>query len=260
MSVTGVQPKLSLDLEKIDAQTSRFTVVGLWGSFILKPPTVLFADLPENEDLTMKMAAECGINTAKHTLIRLTSGELAYLTKRFDRHEGRKIHTEDLCQLTETLTEHKYRGSMEKVGRTVRTYTTNKGLEALKLFEITVFSFLTGNADMHLKNFSLLRPEEGDVSLSPAYDLLSTKLAIPGDKEESALAINGKKNRLSLKDFNQLAINLGISDKATERVFDRFNQKHAALNDLIELSFLPANAREAYKALLAARMARLEII
>lgn len=260
VSVTGVQPKLSLDLERIDAKTSRFTVVGLWGKFILKPPTDQFAALPENEDLTMRMAAECGIDTADHTLIRLASGELAYLTKRFDRHGGRKIHLEDLCQLTETLTEHKYRSSMEKIGRTVRTYTTNKGFEALKLFELTVFCFLTGNADMHLKNFSLLRPEKGETSLSPAYDLLSTTLALPEDKEESALTINGKKNRLSRTDFNQMANSLGISDKATERVYERFGQKRTTLCDSIEDSFLPLDLQEKYKALLVARLSRLNMV
>ena len=104
---------------------------------------------------------------------------------------------EDFCQLTETLTEHKYRGSMEKVGLTVRTFTTNKGLEALKLFERTVFCFLTGNADMHLKDFSLIRPEAGDINLSLAYDLLSTKLALPEDKEESALTSTARKTSFS---------------------------------------------------------------
>jgi len=154
VAVTGVQPKLSLDLERTDARTSRLTVVGLWRGYILKPPAEQFENLTENEDLTMKLAAWCGIKTADHTLIRLQSGELAYLTKRFDRQGNRKIHTEDLCQLTETLTEHKYRGSIEKVGKTIRTYATNKGLDALALFELVVFCFITGNADMHLKNFS----------------------------------------------------------------------------------------------------------
>lgn len=105
VAVTGVQPKLSLDLEKVNAQTSRLTVVGLWGSYILKPPTDHFESLPENEDLTMKLAALCGLKTAEHTLIRLQSGSLAYLTKRFDRQKNGKIHVEDLCQLTENLTQ-----------------------------------------------------------------------------------------------------------------------------------------------------------
>jgi serine/threonine-protein kinase HipA len=257
VAVTGVQPKLSLDLEKVDARTSRLTVVGLWGGFIMKPPTDSFEALPENEDLTMKLADLLGIKTASHTLIRLQSGELAYLTKRFDRQGNRKIHTEDLCQLTETLTEHKYRGSIEKVGKTIRHYTTNKGLDALALFELVVFCFITGNADMHLKNFSLIRFDNGEVALSPAYDLLSTKLAMPEDVEESALTINGKKNRLKREDFDELATKLGIPVKSSERVYTKFVKKRAALLELIGQSFLPDIMKEEYAKLLMERVERI---
>ena len=258
VAVTGVQPKLSLDLEKVNAQTSRLTVVGLWGSYILKPPTDLFESLPENEDLTMKLAALCGLKTAEHTLIRLQSGKLAYLTKRFDRQKNRKIHVEDLCQLTENLTEHKYRGSIEKVGKTIRTYTTNKGLEALALFELVVFCFITGNADMHLKNFSLIRFDNGEIALSPAYDLVSTRLAMPEDLEESALTINGKKNRLKRADFDELAKKLEISDKSSERVYAKFVKKRAAMIDLIQVSFLSDAMKEEYVALLVNNIEKLK--
>lgn len=258
VAVTGVQPKLSLDLEKVNAQTSRLTVVGLWGSYILKPPTDYFELLPENEDLTMKLAALCGLKTAEHTLIRLQSGKLAYLTKRFDRQKNRKIHVEDLCQLTENLTEHKYRGSIEKVGKTIRTYTTNKGLDALALFELVVFCFITGNADMHLKNFSLIRSEDGEVALSPAYDLVSTKLAMPEDLEESALTINGKKNRLKRADFDELATKLGIPAKSSERVYAKFVKKQTAMLGLIEQSFLSAAMKEEYIALLVGHIEKLK--
>ena len=259
VAVTGVQPKLSLDLEKVDARTSRLTVVGLWGSYILKPPTDHFESLPENEDLTMKLAALCGIKTAEHTLIRLQSGNLAYLTKRFDRQKDKKIHVEDLCQLTETLTEHKYRGSIEKVGKTIRSYATNKGLDALALFELVVFCFITGNADMHLKNFSLIRFDDGEVALSPAYDLVSTKLAMPEDLEESALTINGKKNRLKRADFDELATNLGIPIKSSERVYAKFAKKQKAMIDLIQVSFLSDAMKEEYVKLLNERIDRINI-
>lgn len=259
VAVTGVQPKLSLDLEKVDALTSRLTVVGLWGDYILKPPTDHFEALPENEDLTMKLASLCGIKTAVHTLIRLQSGELAYLTKRFDRQQRKKIHVEDLCQLTETLTEHKYRGSIEKVGKTIRTYTTNKGLDALALFELVVFCFITGNADMHLKNFSLIRFDDGEVALSPAYDLVSTKLAMPEDLEESALTINGKKNRLKRADFDELAKKLGIPVKSSERVYAKFVKKQTAMLDLVGQSFLSDAMKEEYVALLVERIGRISI-
>ena len=259
VAVTGVQPKLSLDLEKVDARTSRLTVVGLWGSYILKPPTDHFESLPENEDLTMKLAALCGIKTAEHTLIRQQSGSLAYLTKRFDRQKDRKIHVEDLCQLTETLTEHKYRGSIEKVGKTIRSYATNKGLDALALFELVVFCFITGNADMHLKNFSLIRFDNGEVALSPAYDLLSTKLAMPEDLEESALTINGKKNRLKRADFDELATKLGIPVKSSERVYAKFVKKQTAMLELIGQSFLSDEMKAEYAKLLIKRIEMLNV-
>jgi serine/threonine-protein kinase HipA len=259
VAVTGVQPKLSLDLEKADAQTSRLTVVGLWGNYILKPPVVPFESLPENEDLTMKLATLCGIKTAEHTLIRLQSGGLAYLTKRFDRQKGKKIHVEDLCQLTETLTEHKYRGSIEKVGKTIRNYTTNKGLDTLALFELVVFCFITGNADMHLKNFSLIRFDNGEVALSPAYDLVSTKLAMPEDLEESALTINGKKNRLKRADFDELASKLSIPVKSSEHVYAKFAKKQPEMLELVERSFLPDEMKGLYTKLLIERMERIAV-
>ena len=207
----------------------------------------------------MKLAALCGIKTAEHTLIRLQSGNLAYLTKRFDRQKDKKIHVEDLCQLTETLTEHKYRGSIEKVGKTIRSYATNKGLDALALFELVVFCFITGNADMHLKNFSLIRFDDGEVALSPAYDLVSTKLAMPEDLEESALTINGKKNRLKRADFDELATKLGIPVKSSERVYAKFVKKQTAMLELIGQSFLSDEMKAEYAKLLIKRIEMLNV-
>lgn len=258
IAVTGVQPKLSLSFEKIDSSHSRLTIVGLWGDYILKPPTEKFPQLPENEDLTMKLAALCGIRTAEHSLIRLASGELAYLTKRFDREKGRKIHVEDLCQLTGTLTEHKYRGSMEKVGKTIKGFSTNTGLDALSFFELTIFCFLTGNADMHLKNFSLMKTTFGEVQLTPAYDLVATKLAMPQDLEEMALTINAKKNRLQKKDFDKLGDNLGISEKAREKVYQNFADKFDSVKVLINQSFLNQSLSDDYLNLVIERRQKLD--
>src|ERR1700744_1231465 len=189
ISITGVQPKMSLHIEKKpgDPLLSRLTIVGLWGHYILKPPSEEFPHLPENEDLTMHLAALFGIETAQHSLIRLKTGELAYITKRFDRVNGRKLPLEDMCQLTETLTSQKYRGSMEKVGKHIDLFSSSPGFDKLALFVLTLFSFVSGNADMHLKNFSLLTGETGRIRLAPAYDLLSTKLAMPDDREDIAL-------------------------------------------------------------------------
>lgn len=219
VAVTGVQPKLSLNLISDINKQSRFTIVDLEGNYILKPASKEYIDLPENEDLTMHLAELVKIKTATHTLIRLKSGELAYLTKRFDRKNQDKIAVEDFCQLTENLTEHKYRGSIEKIGKLIYQLTKNSGFEAQKLFEIVLFNYLTANADMHLKNYSLIENDFNEYELSPAYDLLNTLLLIPDDKEESALTINGKKNRLKIEDFNQLAKTLKIPNKSVESIY-----------------------------------------
>lgn len=257
VAVTGVQPKLSLDLEKHKNELSRLTIVGLHGDYILKPPSAEYTELPENEDLTMHLAELVKVKTAEHSLIRLRSGELAYLTKRFDRKNGKKIAVEDFCQLSENLTEHKYRGSVEMIGRLTHQFTTNKGFEAQRLFELVLFSYLTGNADMHLKNFSLMENALGEYELSPAYDLLSTALVIPDDKEESALTINGKKNRLKRSDFDTLATSLKINEKSLLSIYDRFNKVLPEWIAFIRQGFLSRTMQKSYVELLNAKHKKL---
>lgn len=246
VAVTGVQPKLSLNLISDINKQSRFTIVDLEGNYILKPASKEYIDLPENEDLTMHLAELVKIKTATHTLIRLKSGELAYLTKRFDRKNEDKIAVEDFCQLTENLTEHKYRGSIEKIGKLIYQLTKNSGFEAQKLFEIVLFNYLTANADMHLKNYSLIENDFNEYELSPAYDLLNTLLLIPDDNEESALTINGKKNRLKIEDFNQLAKTLKIPNKSVESIYKRFIKIKLKWIDFVEISFLNKDTKQAY--------------
>lgn len=246
IAVTGVQAKLSLQLEKTTANTKRFTIVDLEGNYILKPNTLEYEELPENEDLSMHLAELVNIKTAKHTLIRLASGELAYLTKRFDREKKKKIHVEDFCQLTENITVHKYNSSVENIGKTLYKFTINKGLEAQKLFEVVLFSYLIGNTDMHLKNFSLMENKNGEFELSPAYDLVNTKLVIPDDDEEFALHINGKKNKLRLSDFEALARNLKIPEKTMANIFNRFIKVLPSWIAFINKSFLSAEMQEKY--------------
>jgi serine/threonine-protein kinase HipA len=246
IAVTGVQPKLSLSLEKHRNVPPRLTIVGVHGDYILKPPSNYYDELPENEDVTMHLAELVKIKAAKHSLIRLHSGELAYLTKRFDRNKGKKIAVEDFCQLSENLTEHKYRGSIENVGKIAGLHTVNKGFEAQRLFELVVFCYLTGNADMHLKNFSLIENTLGEYEFSPAYDLLSTALVITSDNEESALAINGKRNRLKRSDFDALAVSLKINEKALEAIYARFYNALPAWQDFIRQSFLSKTMQQKY--------------
>ena len=193
LALTGVQPKISLSLNG-EKGNRRLTLVGLWGDYILKPQSLDYAFMPEVEDLTMHLANLFKIETAEHTLIKTSTGDLAYLTKRFDRKKGSKIHVEDLCQLSELLTEQKYNGSYERVGKIIKQYATNSGLDSIKYFRLVLFSFLTGNNDMHLKNFSLMHTDRG-ILLSPAYDLLNVNLIYPKDKDDLALTLGGRKRK-----------------------------------------------------------------
>jgi len=253
LAVTGVQPKLSLELEKHKNKFPRLTIIGLHGNYILKPPSTQYKELPQNEDLTMHLASLVDITTAQHCLIRLQSGELAYITKRFDRIKKEKIAQEDFCQLTENLTEHKYRGSIENVAKTTVKFTANKGIEILRLFELTLFCYLTGNSDMHLKNFALLENPLGEFELSPAYDLLSTSLVIEDDKEESALTINGKKSKLKKKDFNALALSMNINKKTLENIYTRFENILPIWIELIKESFLSTEMQHNYIEIIESR-------
>jgi serine/threonine-protein kinase HipA len=253
VAITGVQPKLSLNIERHKNQLSRLTIVGMQGDYILKPPSAIYAELPENEDLTMHMAEAINISVAKHCLMRLNTGAVAYLTKRFDRKKGKKIAVEDFCQLSESLTEHKYRGSIEKIGKLTHQFTANKGYEAQRLFELVLFCYLTGNADMHLKNFSLIEHVTDEYSISPAYDLLNTELVISDDKEESALTINGKKNRLKRSDFDTLARSLKINEKALAYIYKRFEKALPKWEEMIAQSFLSKEMQAKYTELLSLR-------
>ena len=250
-TVTGVQPKLSLDIEGKNLN-SRFTIVGLWGKYILKPQTETYSQLPENEDLTMKLADAAKIKTVPHSLIRFADGELAYITKRIDRTKnGEKLPMEDFCQLTERLTEHKYRGSHEQIAKAILKFSTAPKLDLVNFWEIVLFCFLTGNADMHLKNFSLY--ENVDFQLAPAYDLISTALVMPDDNEELALALNGKKNRLIRKDFEISCLNSGLEQRVVENIFTKFKKVIPKWNLLIDSSFLSEEMKENYKNLIQKR-------
>ncbi|MEA4885066.1 MAG: HipA domain-containing protein [Bacteroides graminisolvens] len=250
VTITGVQPKLSVDLEKGKGGEKRFTIVGLWGEYILKPQTEQYPSLPENEDLTMHLASLARIKTVPHSLIRFQDGSLAYITKRIDRDKkGVKIPMEDMCQLTEKLTEQKYKGSHEQIAKKIVEFSAYPVLDLINYFEVLLFCYLTGNADMHLKNFSLYK-KVGECVLAPAYDLLSTKLVIPQDNEELALTLNGKKSKLKKVDFDSLLKTMKVDDKAIENVYDKFRKVIPEWLLFIDSSFLPDEMKEQYKTLI----------
>lgn len=256
IGVTGVQPKISVNLSKRDEDPKHRLIIGdLWGNFILKPPTPQFPDMSVVEDATMHMAEITGLTTAKHGLIQLKSGELAYVTKRFDREKkGKKMAVEDFCQLSELLTEAKYDTSTEKAGKIILKYSSQPGLDAVTFFDLNLFCFLTGNADMHLKNFSLLQNEAGEIILSPAYDLLSTKLMPIDDKEEMALTVNGKKAKIKKEDFIALGVNLKIFKTAIEKSFIRITKHLPDMKMVIKNSFLSNKLKKRYSELLETRV------
>ena len=253
IAITGVQPKLSLWLEN-SKQNIRFTIVDNKSNFIIKPQSEIYTALPENEDLCMHLASELGIKTAKHSLIRLPSGNLAYITQRFDRIKENKLANEDLCQLTDTLTEHKYRSSYENIGKTIRQYSSQSGFDALNFFELVLFSYITGNADMHLKNFSMLENIDGGFSLSPAYDLVSTFLVINNEVEQMSLTINGKKNKIKRNDFDVLAKKLFLNEKQKENSYQKFLKKNETIKWWIINSFLPNKQKEKLQNLIDTRI------
>ena len=247
-TVTGVQPKLSLEIEKLSKKNEpqRFTIVGLWGGYILKPPTTKYKFLPELEDLTMHLAEISGMEVVPHSLIRLSSGKLSYITRRIDRSNEIKIHMEDMCQLTERLTEQKYNGSYEQIGKAIAKYSANPGLDITNFFEQVLFSFLTGNADMHLKNFSLIdNPDMGYV-LSPAYDMVASNLVVDDDEEELALTLNGKKKKIRKKDFLEAFGRFSIDNKVIENMFYKFNTSMDKWHKFIDISFLPDDMKDLY--------------
>ena len=258
-AVTGVQAKLSLHISGNNKAGTerRFTLVGLWGGYILKPPTALYPHLPEVEDVTMHLAQLAKIKTAPHSLIRLQSGNLAYITKRIDRTKKGKLAMEDMCQLTERLTEDKYHGSYEQIGKVIQKYSATPGLDVVNFFELVLFSFLTGNADMHLKNFSLLEQPGMGMTLSPAYDLVNTALVNPADEEDMALTLNGRKKKLKKQDFVAAMNTLKVEEKQQENIFNKMAKAMPKWQELIDRSFMTEAYKEQYKTILTERMNRL---
>ena len=254
-TLTGVQAKLSLDVNHGQKnEPDRFTIVGLWGRFILKPQTDTYRSLPELEDLTMHMAEAAKIAVVPHGLIRFDDGELCYITRRIDRQpDGSKTAMEDMCQLSERLTEYKYKGSYEQIAKLIKKYSAVPQLDLVNFWEVVVFSWITGNSDMHLKNFSLYKTPLG-FCLTPAYDLLSTLIVMPQDTEELALTLNGKKRKIKRSDFEKAMTASGLNEKVIQNMANKFGKAISKWIDLIDNSFLPNDMKREYKRLIIKRV------
>ena len=255
-TVPGVQAKLSMDIQKIE-HTTRFTIVGLSGKFILKPQTEQYAELPENEDLTMHLAEQAGIAVVPHCLARFADG-LVYLSTRIDRTgKGEKIAMEDLCQLSEQLMEYKYRGSYEQVSKVINRFSAAPMLDVVNFWQVVIFSWLTGNSDMHLKNFSLYAPK-GNYVLAPAYDLLNTLAVVPTDPEELALNLNGKKRKIGWRDWSAAMTRSGVPEKVQENMRKRFSAVLPQWEETIRSSFLSAEMQDLYLKIVRTRMEQMK--
>ncbi len=261
VSVPGVQAKLSLSLVRKTKETAdnRLTIVGaLGGLYIFKPPSEHYREMPQNEHLTMRIAGSFGIRVVPSSLIRLASGELSYITRRIDRTDsGEKIHMIDMFQITEA--NDKYKSSMEKIGKAIGEYSGNTLLDKVFYFELVLFSFLTGNNDMHLKNFSLIQSPSGWV-LSPAYDLLNVAIVLPEDKEELALPMRGRKKRFTRNDFEQFGTDLGLTTKQIQGSFRRMIKNKAHAFHLIDISYLSDEMKLSYKSVLESKYNQLEMM
>ena len=245
MSIQGVQPKLSA---KLNVKDEVFDIVDRGGTYILKPQNNFYPELPENESLTMKLAELAGIEVPLSGMIYSLEGKLTYFIKRFDRYgRNKKLSLEDFAQLSGKSRETKYDYSMEKLVNLIDTFCTFPAIEKVKLFRLTLFNFLIGNEDMHLKNFSLIT-RDNKVELSPAYDLLNTTIVVPRAQEEIALPIAGKKRNLNAKiliDYfakERLKLNDNIINQTLEQIKLQFDNWES----LIKISFLSNEMKEKY--------------
>lgn len=251
-TVAGVQKKLSLALSK--GKDARLTLVDYPNGYILKPQTEEYDNLPEAEDLVMDLCAMMGIQTAPHGLIKIED-EWAYITKRVDRSKAGQLAMEDFCQLSKRQTEDKYKGSYERCVGVIHEYSSRSGLDKTEFFLRIVASYITGNSDMHLKNFSLIETAPGNriFVLSPAYDLLPVNVLLPEDEDELALTLNGKRSNFERADFIMLADKCGMTEKVADRLIDRIITKMPELEAMINSSEMTENNKEELIALMERR-------
>lgn len=261
-TVPGVQKKLSLHLVS-DSNKPRLTLVNYPTGYILKPQVAEFEALPESEQLIMTMADMAGISTVPHALIKGNKG-LAYITKRVDRNlidnKIEMLAMEDFCQLDLRLTEDKYRGSYERCAKIIQRSSSRVGIDMAEFYIRLVFCFIVGNSDMHLKNFSLIETAEGsgEYVLSPAYDLLPVNANMPADKEQFALAMNGKKQNLRKGDFLKFADTCGITRQTAEKLIENLVKLTPKWLSMCEKSLLPDELKERLKKIITERAETLQ--
>ena len=252
LSIQGVQPKLSASISVVDQE---FKIVDQFGTYIIKPQNDLFPQLPENEDVTMRMAKVFGLDVPFHGLVYGKDGSLSYFIKRFDRYgKGKKYATEDFAQLTGNTRDTKYRFTMEKLIPVLDDYCSFPAIEKADFFKRILFCYVTGNEDMHLKNFSLIT-KNGKTTLTPIYDFLNSTIAIKKPEEEIALTLKGKKRNLKVSDFIEYYAKerLQLNNKTIATILEQMETAIPKWKELIEISFLTEVMKEKYLNLLDLR-------
>ena len=253
MSIQGVQPKISAVL---NIKEQKFDVVDIKGKYIIKPQHHIYPQLPENEDLTMKMASACGIETPVHGMIYSSDGSLSYFINRFDRQgRGNKLPMEDFAQLAGETRNTKYNYSTEKLIKLIDNFCTFPYLEKVKFYKRFLFNFLTGNEDMHLKNYSLITRND-KVEFSPAYHFLNSSIVIGTDAEELALSLKGKKKNLNREVLtNYLGKErLSLNETTINNTINELSDTKQKWFKLLENSFLSDELKEKYHTLLINRI------
>lgn len=250
LSISGVQPKLSV---KVDRKKNMLVSVAKGGEYILKPQTLAYPNLPENEQCCMDMAEACGISVPEHCILPLKDNSLAYVVKRYDRDKGQKYHQEDFQQILEK--DDKYAGSVEEICRRLTDISAVPGLDVQLLYERVVLNFLIGNGDAHFKNYALITYNDVDWRLAPAYDIVCSKLVIPKGND-SALTINGKQNNLKRKDFDILADYCKIPEKVR---YEKFDNKFDLMKNIIESSHIDPEKRKRFIEIIKERFSRSEL-
>ena len=251
LSISGIQPKLFV---KLNEKQNMLIPVAEGGEYILKPQTSTFPNIPENEQCCMDIAKELNIEVPLHCLISLKDKSLAYVVKRFDREKSVKIHQEDFGQILEQT--DKYKGSVEQIGRKLKEISSAPGYDVQLLFERVVLSFILGNGDAHLKNYSIAYRDKDNIRLTPAYDIVCSKLVIPGD-EDSAITIHGKKNKLLREDFDQLGDDFSIPIKIR---YEKFGNKFNVMRKIIETSSIAKEKQGQFLEIIKERINRIGLI
>ncbi len=255
LSIQGVQPKLSAVISVVNQQ---FEIVDQFGNYIIKPQNDIFPELPENEDVTMKMANVYGLEVPFHGLVYSKDGSLSYFIKRFDRYsKGKKYATEDFAQLSGNSRDTKYDYTMEKLVKVIDDYCTFPAIAKADFFKRVLFCFITGNEDMHLKNFSVIT-KAGKTTLAPVYDFLNSSISIKNPQEELALSLKGKKSNFKAAELIDYYAKerLGLNDKTIDVILSDMNKSVSKWTELVEISFLSGDMKEKYLRLMENRIKR----